>query len=145
MTKNLTLAENITTENNQNFIVNRERPAYKVTFRSEPTDVSEVKKLLRNTIDLNIGEYYNSVSSRFEVPVSGVYVYTLQGSFKPGVAQIELHVNDETRALNYKNTMEEMTPMSLYTIEMCEQGDFVEYFYQGIPISGFYGTGFLLG
>jgi len=145
MTKNFTLAENITTENGQNFIVNREVPAYKVTFRSDPTGISETKKLLRDTVDLNVGEYYNSVSSRFEVPVSGVYVYTLQGSFKPGVARIELHINDEIRAVNSKNTFEELTPISLYTIEMCEQGDFVEYSYQGIPISGFYGTGFLLG
>ena len=148
MTKNFTLAENITTENNQNFIVNREAPAYKVTFRTASSN--EVKKLLRNHVRVNIGEHYNIVSSRFEVPVAGAYVYTLQGSFGPGVAQIELRINDEIRAINYKNTLEEFSSVSLYTIEMCEQGDFVEYFYRGDPKEndtqdGFFGTGFLLG
>ena len=42
MTKNFTLAENITTENGQNFIVNREVPAYKMTFRT--ANSNEVKK-----------------------------------------------------------------------------------------------------
>ena len=148
MTKNFTLAENITTENNQNFIVNREVPAYKITFRTASSN--EVKKLLRNYVRVNIGEHYNTISSRFEVPVAGTYVYTFQGSFGPGVAQIELRINDEIRAINYKNTLEEFSSVSLYTIEMCEQGDFVEYFYRGDPKEndtqdGFFGTGFLLG
>ena len=148
MTKNFTLAENITTENGQNFIVNREVPAYKMTFRT--ANSNEVKKTIRNHIRVNIGNYYNTVNSRFEVPVTGAYVYTLQGTFGPGIAQIELRINDEVRAINYKNTMEEFSSVSLYTIEMCEQGDFVEYFYRGDPKEndnqdGFFGTGFLLG
>jgi hypothetical protein len=147
MTKNFTLAENITTENNQNFIVNRECPTYKVIFRLQSNDSTDLKKVLRDEVPINIGEFYNSISSRFEVPVDGVYMFTINAGFIAGIARIELRINDNVKSSVFKNNLEEVTPINLTSIEQCQRGDFVEYYYRGIPDQGntFIGTGHLLG
>ena len=147
MTKNFTLAKDVSDIAGKIIKGNSSVPAFKTTFRTQATS-TDIDKCLRETLVFNNGGFFNEVSSRFETPVDGFYFFSIQSSFGPGVALFELRINSTSQATVYKNTMEEWTPLSLTSVEHLAAGDLVEFYYRGTPRTGdnsFLGTGYLIG
>ena len=148
MNKNFHLAKDISNISGHIVKGNYSVPAFKTSFRTRATTSNNIDKCLRNVVTVNNGGFFNEVSSRFEPPVDGFYFFSIQASFGPGIALFELRINSTTQATVYKNTMEEMSPMSLTSIEHIAAGDLVEFYYRGTPHmadNSFLGTGYLIG
>ena len=148
MTKNFHLAKDISNISDKIIKANAGVPAFKTSFRTRATTSNNIDKCLRDVVTVNNGGFFNEVSSRFESPVDGFYFFSIQASFGPGIALFELRINSTTQATVYKNTMEEMSPMSLTSIEHIAAGDLVEIYNRGTPHTAdnsFIGCGNLIG
>ncbi len=148
MNKNFHLAKDISNIADHMVKRNSGVPAFKTTFRTQETSGTDIDKCLRDTVIFNNGEFFNEVSSRFEPPIDGFYFFSIQSSFGPGIALFQLQINSSIQATVYKNTLEEMTPMSLTSVEHLAAGDIVEFYYRGAPYTAdnsFIGSGYLIG